>query len=215
MSRSRLLTGVAAFLVCFIYLPLVVVVIYSVNSKSNLSWPPRGVSLRWFRLIFGDEAFLSGLKASATAAFATALVAGAVGTTAAFAFARRPSRLSSALESGSRIPVMLPPLFIGIALGAAYLLWLYQRVMFGPVTQFANEDLPDLNLREYATLVPLVILAFWIGIYPKPLFTILEQPVKQLQEHAASLRETSVASAGSATVAVNEKSAPVSKGGSM
>jgi NADH-quinone oxidoreductase subunit M len=69
---------------------------------------------------------------------------------------------------------------IGIVLGAAYLLWLYQRVMFGPVTNPANEHLADLNMREYATLIPLVILAFWIGIYPKPLFTVLEQPVHQI-----------------------------------
>jgi NADH-quinone oxidoreductase subunit M len=71
---------------------------------------------------------------------------------------------------------------IGIVLGAAYLLWLYQRVMFGPVTNPANENLPDLNAREYATLIPLVILAFWIGIYPKPLFRVLERPVQQIVE---------------------------------
>ena len=65
-------------------------------------------------------------------------------------------------------------------LGAAYLLWLYQRVMFGPVTQFANEELPDLNLREYATLIPLIILAFWIGIYPKPFFALIEKPVEKI-----------------------------------
>ena len=70
----------------------------------------------------------------------------------------------------------------GIVLGAAYLLWLYQRVMFGPVTNPANEHLPDLNAREYATLLPLVALAFWIGIYPKPLFDILEKPVRQIVE---------------------------------
>jgi len=69
---------------------------------------------------------------------------------------------------------------LGVVLGAAYLLWLYQRVMFGPVTQFANEELPDLNLREYATLVPLVILAFWIGIYPKPFFALIEKPVENI-----------------------------------
>jgi NADH-quinone oxidoreductase subunit M len=69
---------------------------------------------------------------------------------------------------------------VGIVLGAAYLLWLYQRVMFGQVTNPANANLPDLNLREYITLVPLVLWAFWIGIYPKPYFTILEQPVKQI-----------------------------------
>src|SRR6267378_2717296 len=71
---------------------------------------------------------------------------------------------------------------LGVVLGAAYLLWLYQRVMFGPVTQFANEELPDLNLREYATLVPLVILAFWIGIYPKPFFNLIEKPVQKIVE---------------------------------
>ena len=71
---------------------------------------------------------------------------------------------------------------IGIVLGAAYLLWLYQRVMFGPVTNPANEHLPDLNMREYATLIPLVLLAFWIGIYPKPLFTVLDAPVRQIVE---------------------------------
>jgi NADH-quinone oxidoreductase subunit M len=70
----------------------------------------------------------------------------------------------------------------GIILGAAYLLWLYQRVMFGPVTNPANEHLPDLNAREWATLLPLVILAFWIGIYPKPLFRILDRPVQQIVE---------------------------------
>ncbi len=71
---------------------------------------------------------------------------------------------------------------IGIILGAAYLLWLYQRVMFGPVTNAANEHLQDLNAREYATLVPLIILCFWIGIYPKPLFRVLERPVQQIVE---------------------------------
>jgi NADH-quinone oxidoreductase subunit M len=71
---------------------------------------------------------------------------------------------------------------VGIILGAAYLLWLYQRVMFGSVTNPANEHLPDLNARELVTLVPLVLLAFWIGVYPKPLFRYLELPVKQIVE---------------------------------
>jgi NADH-quinone oxidoreductase subunit M len=70
----------------------------------------------------------------------------------------------------------------GIVLGAAYLLWLYQRVMFGPVTNPANSSLPDLNLREYACLVPLVLAAFWIGIYPKPFFDYLNPPSKKVVE---------------------------------
>jgi NADH-quinone oxidoreductase subunit M len=65
----------------------------------------------------------------------------------------------------------------GIVLGAAYMLWLYQRTMFGPCDNPKNQTLRDLNFREVMTLVPLVIWAFWIGLYPKPFFNILEKPV--------------------------------------
>jgi NADH-quinone oxidoreductase subunit M len=71
---------------------------------------------------------------------------------------------------------------LGIVLGAAYLLWLFQRTMFGPVTKPENEKLPDLNAREFATLIPLVALAFWIGIYPKPFFNYLHVPTRQIVE---------------------------------
>jgi NADH-quinone oxidoreductase subunit M len=69
---------------------------------------------------------------------------------------------------------------IGIVLGAAYLLWLYQRVFFGPVSNPKNEKLADLTPREIAYFTPLLILAFWIGLYPKPFFQILEQPCNQI-----------------------------------
>jgi NADH-quinone oxidoreductase subunit M len=65
----------------------------------------------------------------------------------------------------------------GVVLAAAYLLWLYQRVFFGTVTNPKNEKLHDLTPREVATFVPLLIMAFWIGLYPKPFFQILDQPV--------------------------------------
>ncbi|HWR36345.1 MAG TPA: NADH-quinone oxidoreductase subunit M [Clostridia bacterium] len=68
----------------------------------------------------------------------------------------------------------------GIVLAAAYLLWLYQRVFFGTVSNPKNEKLTDLTGRELATFVPLVILSFWIGLYPKPFFQILDQPVTEL-----------------------------------
>jgi NADH-quinone oxidoreductase subunit M len=68
----------------------------------------------------------------------------------------------------------------GVILAAAYLLWLYQRVFFGTVTNPKNEKLHDLTPRELLTFAPLVIIAFWIGLYPKPFFQILEQPVNQI-----------------------------------
>lgn len=68
----------------------------------------------------------------------------------------------------------------GIVLGAAYLLWLYQRTMLGEVTNEKNRLLPDLNYREWAVFMPLIVCAFWIGIYPKPFFDILDKPVTTL-----------------------------------
>jgi len=70
----------------------------------------------------------------------------------------------------------------GVVLGAAYMLWLYQRTMFGQLTNPKNQSLKDLNVRELAVLLPLVAWAFWIGLYPKPYFDILEKPVAKIVE---------------------------------
>jgi NADH-quinone oxidoreductase subunit M len=70
---------------------------------------------------------------------------------------------------------------LGIILGAAYLLWMYQRVMFGPITA-TNEKMEDLNLREILYFAPLVIAAFWIGMYPKPIMDVMDAPVRKLVE---------------------------------
>jgi len=71
---------------------------------------------------------------------------------------------------------------LGIVLGAAYLLWLFQRTMLGPINNPKNENLKDLNLREIAVMVPLVVWCFWIGLYPKPYFEILDKPVAKIVE---------------------------------
>jgi NADH-quinone oxidoreductase subunit M len=66
----------------------------------------------------------------------------------------------------------------GIVLGAAYMLWLYQRVMFGKLENPKNEDLEDLNFREIMTLVPIVIMCFWIGIYPTTWTSFMDKAVE-------------------------------------
>ena len=70
----------------------------------------------------------------------------------------------------------------GVILGAAYLLWLYQRTMLGQVTNGKNLTIPDMNFREVAMFVPLIAWAIWIGLYPKPYFDILQRPVAQIVE---------------------------------
>ncbi len=68
----------------------------------------------------------------------------------------------------------------GIILGAGYMLWLYQRVMFGRIVDPANESLKDLTLREAATFLPLLVLVFWIGLFPKPFLDIIDKPVEKI-----------------------------------
>jgi NADH-quinone oxidoreductase subunit M len=66
---------------------------------------------------------------------------------------------------------------IGIVLGAAYLLWMYQRVFWGPLDNPENMKVADVNRRELGLMLALVAVMIWIGIYPKPLFEIIEKPV--------------------------------------
>ena len=68
----------------------------------------------------------------------------------------------------------------GVIFAACYMLWMYQRVVFGKVTNPANEKLTDINWREKIILIPLVLLIFWIGVYPKPLFDRIEPAAKTI-----------------------------------
>ena len=68
----------------------------------------------------------------------------------------------------------------GVILAACYMLWMLQRVIFGKITRPENEKLIDLNLRERLVLIPLIVLIFWIGIYPKPFLTRMEPAVKTI-----------------------------------
>lgn len=54
----------------------------------------------------------------------------------------------------------------GVILAACYMLWMYQRVFFGKVTNEKNEIIQDLKTREWAYLIPIIIFIFWIGVYP-------------------------------------------------
>jgi NADH-quinone oxidoreductase subunit M len=54
----------------------------------------------------------------------------------------------------------------GMIFGATYMLWMYQRVMFGPVDKDENKNIPDLNYREIAILFPIAVLIFVMGIFP-------------------------------------------------
>ena len=67
----------------------------------------------------------------------------------------------------------------GVVLGAAYMLWMFQRVMFGKLTHPENEKLKDLSPREITVLVPMVIMIFLMGIYPKLFFSKMDVTVEK------------------------------------
>lgn len=71
---------------------------------------------------------------------------------------------------------------LGVILAAVYMLWMYQRVMFGPVKHKENEKLIDLNAREIGLLVPLVIFMIWIGIRPVDFLQYSENQISELLE---------------------------------
>ncbi|GAX59403.1 NADH dehydrogenase I chainM [Candidatus Scalindua japonica] len=68
----------------------------------------------------------------------------------------------------------------GVILSACYMLWMFQRVMFNKITNPENEKLKDINKREWALFLPITILVFWIGIYPKPLLSRMDASVNHL-----------------------------------
>ncbi|MGZ8852298.1 MAG: NADH-quinone oxidoreductase subunit M [Thermoanaerobaculia bacterium] len=68
----------------------------------------------------------------------------------------------------------------GVILAAIYLLWLVQRVFFGPITNEENRSIPDIRWNELAAVVPLIVLMVWIGLYPNVFLRKMTPSVTQL-----------------------------------
>ncbi len=76
----------------------------------------------------------------------------------------------------------------GLIIGAWYMLWLYQRIFFNPVND-RWQTIKQLDCREIATLVPMVILIFWIGLYPESLLSYMHASVSYLLEQVSGNAE--------------------------
>jgi NADH-quinone oxidoreductase subunit M len=88
---------------------------------------------------------------------------------------------------------------LGVVLAAGYILWMVQRVLYGEVTHAVNRSLPDLSAREFAVLIPLVVLAIVMGV-ASPLFTRLIEPSVQSLVSETNARMRPVAPAATAAV---------------
>src|SRR5205085_3862957 len=78
----------------------------------------------------------------------------------------------------------------GVILAAIYLLWLVQRVFFGPVTKEENKSLPEIAWNEVAAMVPLVVLMLWIGLHPNTFLRRMTPSVEQLLTTVEQWRES-------------------------
>ena len=80
----------------------------------------------------------------------------------------------------------------GVVLGAAYMLWLYRRVVFGAVANDEVAAMRDIGGRETALFIPLILIAVWIGLYPKPYIGAMEASVAQLVKQASPILDAGV-----------------------
>ncbi len=85
-------------------------------------------------------------------------------------------------------PALTAAAATGAILSAVYLLWMFQRVNYGPVTNEANRHLPDLTRREAWVLWPMAALAIWMGLQPQPFLRVMAPAVQQLLEHVQAAR---------------------------
>ena len=99
--------------------------------------------------------------------------------------------LMGAFEAGLRWYAVVAT--TGVIFAAVYMLWMYQRVMFGKITNPANENLKDLSTREIVIMLPLLLFVFWIGVYPNTFFEkmnpAIEQLLKQMESRQVAMVE--------------------------
>jgi len=129
------------------------------------------------------------------AAVFLAMVMTAIGLPLLAVFISEFLALRGAFESN---PMWAAWAALGIILNAGYFLWLYQRMFFGNIENPKNEKLIDMSGREWAYMIPLLILSLWIGVYPKPFIAFIEKPVNAVVKQVRPEYQTG----GSAEAAV-------------
>lgn len=127
----------------FLLLPIAIIVLMSLNAGEFMTFPPQGLSLRWFGALFANEAFMRAIRTSLLLAAIATLCSSVIGVAAALYVVRHATRLREALRMLLMLPLMLPEILTAIAL----LFFLYAsgigtRTMFGLVVGHVLVTLP-------------------------------------------------------------------------
>lgn len=115
-QRSPVTAAITIAALVFLYVPLVVVVLFSFHATGALSFPFTGFSLRWYRDTFSSETFTDALWNSTVVAVSVSVLTLLLGTMAAYGLSRVRPRLRAPLAALFFLPITLPGLFVGIAL---------------------------------------------------------------------------------------------------
>ena len=107
-------------LIVFLVAPIVAITLGSLTASNYVSFPPQGLSLKWYAAIFSQPAYLRALLLSLVIACLSATVATMLGVLVALALHRYPTRLNILLQAFVLTPVMLPSIFVGLAFLIAY-----------------------------------------------------------------------------------------------
>ena len=117
MSRSRWLLGLLCGLVCvYLLAPIFVVVGASFNAGAFLTFPPRGLSLRWFAAFLGNPVFIDAIVRSLWLALAATAVSGVIGVAAALYYVRHAARGKEVIRLAILLPLLLPEVLTAMAL---------------------------------------------------------------------------------------------------
>ena len=77
----------------------------------------------------------------------------------------------------------------GVVLGAIYMLWMFRRVIFGPLSRPENQRLEDMGAREIVMLAPILALILFMGIYPRPFLSRMKPAVELIVQRIESKKE--------------------------
>lgn len=137
----------------FLLAPILVVVGASFNAGNFLSFPPQGLSFRWYITFFHNEVFMRAIRTSLWVATASMLISGIIGTMAALYYVQHAGRLKEVVRIGMLLPLLLPEVLTAISLlFFVYSIGIGTRTMFGMVVGHVLITLPFVFINVSAAL---------------------------------------------------------------
>ena len=116
LKASRFLTGYAALVFAFLYLPILTLFVYSFNGEGVGGFPPRNLTLNWYRLLFADGEIWDSVWNSLIVAIAAVIIALAFGIPAALALDRANFPGKALFRRLVLLPLILPGVITGLSL---------------------------------------------------------------------------------------------------